>query len=299
MRPIKSETLQFLLSHGGMGDLIYMIQPLRYLLDNYPHINGYVIVKSMVRDLFTLWLKDFSPRITVTGDVYREMNTIAPQYQMPDPMGFDLESLAWMYIANRDLKDVDPKYRKFPRIEGDEADLSKYVLPDKYAVICVGATAPNRVLLPDVVDGLSDYFLARGITPVYLGKKVLAKGYMAHVSGDLTKGIDLVDQTTGIEAACVMAKAKIVVGVDGGLLHLAGCTDVPIVMALTAAGKRDFSHMREAPTIFFASPVECKFCQEKYRYVIGHHFRECIEDTYACVKLLTKDLFIEQIEKII
>lgn len=304
MIAVPKTKLQFLLSYGGMGDLIYQVQPLRYILDTCPHLHGSIIVKTFARDLFAYWFKEYADRVEVTGNIYKDQMTVAPNYQQPDPMGGHLETLAWAYLANRDHEDmnnpevVPPKYRRLPKIKGNECDLGAFGLAGKYAVICVGATAPNRVILPDVVDELSGYFTKQGVEPVYLGKRTITSNYAAQMSGDLSLGLDLTDKTTAMEAACIMAGAQVVVGIDGGLMHLAGCTDVPVVMALTVSSKRDFSHMRSAPCKVFPADVECVFCQEKYRYVIGHHFRECIENTYACVKSLSAKKFIDAIEAI-
>ncbi len=53
------------------------------------------------------------------------------------------------------------------------------------------------------------------------------------ISADYENGLNLINKTDTLEIAAIMDKATAVIGMDGGLIHVAGFTDTQIVAGYT------------------------------------------------------------------
>ncbi len=205
-------------------------------------------------------------------------------------------------IRNADLKD-----RSYLPILPDAADISKFNLPDQYAVLACGHTWDNRVFHGKTANQISDYLLEKGITPVFLGKKNMPKNAKISWTGiDRSKGIDLLSEgnehkTTLLEASVIMRHARMVIGVDQGLHHLAGCSgDVPIVVGYTITEPetrmpiRNNSYMNVFP-VTPGPELECRFCMSNMD--IPHNFEHCLYGDNKCTSMLTFSKFKKAIDK--
>lgn len=294
---------------GGIGDYIHWTRAIQCAIETNPHIYGYIVTPFFFYELAHLWLSRYADRfeIKVSSDFEKEkyledIPCVAPnRSQYANAGGFHLFDLGFVYYLQNEK--VTPGYEEIPRIEGDEADISRFALPEKYAVITVMATARNRLLNSDVINGLAEFYRAKGITPVFLGKRKVAKDYGGKEDqGIKTKDtIDLRDETTLVEAACVMARAHSVVGLDNGLLHLASCSAVPVVSIYTSVDPKTRQPPRRpgVKSVVIVPPEElkCRFCQSRMRYIIGHDFVNCLYDDYACTKNLTAKGITDVIEQ--
>ena len=295
---------------GGIGDYIHWTTAIRYVLDTYDYIEGYIITPSFFADLAKLWLTPhprFELRISEEYEkepYLEDIPCVVPlRNQYANAGGFHLFELGFIYFNQN--KNIPIGYREIPRIEGNEADISAFDLPERYAVITVMATADNRRLDSKLINSLISFYNQKGITPVLLGKEVITETYRARApKGIRGQFIDLRNKTTLLEAAVILSKAHSVIGLDNGLLHLAACSSVPVVFLYTTVepSYRNPPRRPGAKTIVITPTADlpCRFCQTNMRYLI-HDFKSCVYGDNICTefepaaifKVLNESLFKE------
>lgn len=207
------------------------------------------------------------------------------------------------YILREDERDY---------VRVDEAKLGPALVEGDYVVLAYGATTEHRKMLPEVSSGLRDYFLGRGMKVVLLGRsdhelqvfaKTAEKTRPSFDGLDRTGCVDLIDKTTLVESLGVLARAKMVLGVDGGLIHLAGMTDTAIVAGFTTVdpyyrpihrhGARNWNMRMVEPT------SDCRYCQTNTFLTYAINFHRCQTGTKECMYSLTLDKWITQIEALL
>lgn len=300
---------------GGIGDYIHWTPGIRYAVDSNPHIYGRFLIPHYFEDLARLWLKGYEDRFTfVVYDTSKgslqldelpgmeNYVLVAPnKLQAANATGFHLFNLGFTYYAQTSF--IPPDRIELPRIEGDEADISRFSLPSSYGVIQASATADNRKLSAKAINGLMKEMNAKGIRPVLLGKTAITGGYEAHSPDGIveTRAIDLRNKTSLVEAACIMAGAQFTIGIDGGLLHLASCTKAPVVFFFTSVDPalRVPPRRPDTQTIVAGPPPElaCRYCNSKMRYIINHDFKHCLYRDNACATMIDSDTLIKTLQK--
>jgi len=212
--------------------------------------------------------------------------------QLLNPTGAHLMDLGFHYYAQTALIPAD--YNFLPEISYRSG--KDWGLPEKYAIFTPGATSMNRIFLPNAFNELARYTASLGVTPVFLGKKDINEVYKAkfHDDYDLSLGLDLREQTTLLEAIEIMGKARFVIGIDNGLLHLAGTTKVPIIFGhnISPVEHRKIRR-RNGLTVDISVPekqLACIGCQAKMRFVYRQRFSRCIYDDNKCLELLFKNI---------
>lgn len=178
---------------------------------------------------------------------------------------------------------------------------------DNYVVIGYGATAEHRKMTPEAFFGIREYLLGRGIDVVLLGRRdhELTIGATGEKVKPVFDGldtrccIDLIDKTTITESLSILRDANCFIGVDGGLMHLAGLTDIPIVGGFTTVDPEYRVITRAGLYGWRFYPVEpdsaCKYCQTEHFCVTGVLFDKCHTKTFECQNSLTADKWISQI----
>jgi len=299
---------------GGIGDYIHWTRPIQWICENVSHAEGTILSPPYFAELAEHWLGKYSPRWKVESrpdvtenEIFKNWNGAirAPDSrQLANACGFHLTQLGWIYYPGMDH--VPKGWEGLPRIEGDEADLSAFGLPADYAVLTTNATSAVRRLSNSAAQGILSAMREKGQTPVLLGKKDLGcidYGSKEIEGLDLTGCIDLRERTTLLEAACVMARARYVAGLDNGLLHLACCSDVPVIFAFTTVDPRHRVPQRrvgtKTVTIVPPEDLKCRFCQSQMRFLVGHNFSTCIYGDAACCELLGAEPFRSAVEKIL
>jgi ADP-heptose:LPS heptosyltransferase len=116
------------------------------------------------------------------------------------------------------------------------------------------------------------------------------------------KCFDMREQTTLLELRNILGHAAAVVGVDGGTLHLAGTTDVPIVFASgTTLPKHRYIPRHGDPEfkIRYVGPrdLECYGCQSNWP-LVTMHFTECAYGDNKCMDQLHPDDFINGLREL-
>lgn len=188
-----------------------------------------------------------------------------------------------------------------------------------YVVFPVGATSDNKLFRASVMAPVMDWCNDKGYVPVLVGTKV--SGTVAVVQGGTEKLVirdevdklpallhsvypwkDMREKTTLLELRCLLANAAAVVGVDGGTLHLAGTTDVPIVYAMgTTLPKHRYipRHGDHNYKIRYVGPrdLACTGCQSNW--TMTHlDFRFCAYGDNLCMEKLHSDDFIDGLKQL-
>ncbi len=307
------EPVCFIFINGGLGDYINFMSSILWVAKENPHVIGHVIVKQPFQDVAKFILKDFKNWSVEEPNFLREASDRYPHVQIHYPrkedqlitaIGAHLMDLGFMYYAR--MSKPPEGYGYLPEV--------KYTGPWKwpelekgpYAVFTPGATARSRVIYGQHFNELTSYTLSRGITPVFLGKRDFVDkasngvGYNAtyQTDYDLTKGIDLTEKTTLLEAIQIMSKACFVIGLDNGLLHFAGTTKTPIIFGHNVATVEHREiRRRQGQTInvhINEKDLACIGCQSHMRYLVEHNFNKCLYETekshaYKCLDLLFSD----------
>jgi len=196
--------------------------------------------------------------------------------------------------------------KDYPRVCTDVLPKNNYK-DEKYVVIAYGATVDNRRMLPEVFEGIKQYFLKKNFKVVLLGKRdhllqcgdVLTKPMFDGVSFD--NCIDMIDNTTLPEALSIINDAEMIIGLDGGLTHLAGMTNTKIVVSYTEGDPYyliPYRNGKKGDRVYVVEPdSECKYCKTETFVTYGIQFHRCSNKTNACMNSLTLDKYLNQIEK--
>lgn len=296
---------------GGLGDWINWTTAVQYAIESNPHTYGYVVTQKHFADLAHLWLDQYAPRftvLTVETDDFRKVKELDDCYlicpaggQYANTCGVNIFRLGFIYYLQTERIPAD--WNHLPRVRGDEADLGMFNLPGDYAVITPYATAENKRLHSAAINELTGQLHEWGILPVFLGKHNVAPDHKgnADVGVDFTRGRDLSEKTTLTQAACIMAKARFVVGMDNGLLHLAACSDTTIIWALTTVRPDMTIPPRKGRTLVLTPPesLSCRFCQNNMRYLTGHSFKNCLYGDNLCTETYNGELLIKAAGKVL
>lgn len=302
----------------GLGGYIQWTTAMQWVYEVNPNLYGKVFCTQIFFDLAKLWFSHLSDRVKVikTGrvlekdlvQVYGPRFIFPSQLQLHTALGANPLRLGFNYFA--DLDYIPAGYHKLPRINGSEVKIRQFNLPKSYVVVTTEATTKSRMLKAETINGMTDWLISKNITPVFLGKKELAaemnlehKYEASSPEGLNTNGVlDLRNKTDLLQAACVLANAKVVVGLDNGLLHLAACSDVPIVWGFNTVNPIHRIPPRDGPMIAVvpSEKLQCRFCQSHTRYVVeGHDFRNCYYDDFKCIDMLTADAFTKSIAQVL
>lgn len=335
MFPIK---LNFVVMNGGMGDYICWMQSIRWLASEATWIEGGLVIPTYMKELVEYWLKPYALRGWTFTD-YPNVNQIPKVDATPfrGPVDLNREALnatgahlltcGWVYFTNKErapggtdwwaseAKGRDVGWDNYPQFK--QSDLDAVALPPeaaslergKYVVITTGVTTPSRKVPTGAWNHIIDHVTKKGLRPVFLGKAVVETGNAKNINTrwepgtNFHLGLDLRDRTTLMQAASLMSNAACVVGHDNGLLHLAACTEVPIVFGYNLASPEHREPRRPIGKMYnvvLTKDLACYYCQSKTNFVIGYNFRECFYKDLLCMDMLFEnnaELWKIQIDK--
>lgn len=193
--------------------------------------------------------------------------------------------------------------KDYPRV--DPAKLPKNTVSGSYAVIAVGATTEHRKMLPESFGAIVNHLTANGMSVVLVGRRdhelkcngvTTRPGFSGYNFGGC---VDLIDQTTIPEALSIMNDAEMVIGLDNGLIHLAGLTDTAIVAGYTTVDpyyRLPYRHGKKGWNCFVVEPTsDCRFCQTETYATYNINFLRCQTRTKECMFSLTPDRWIAQV----
>lgn len=310
------KTINCLISDGGMGDLVCSLVAVDYILKNYKYVNPLIWVPD--------YMLDFAKNVLPPNAIVRNYSRASKEYDDKRPA----ISTAWtgrhtpMRIHPVDYgfhmladEHVDYDKKNYLKFDGSKVDITKYNLPEKYVVIGVGSVFKVKEMPTKTANEIANFCLSKGYTPVFVGKEKDKVGAgpdagikHANISQgiDYTKGISLVNKTNLCELAKVIQGAKAYVGMDGGNIHIAGCTDTPIVVGYTFIdGKKHNVPIRNNCLGFNCYVVEpdetlkCRFCQTNMNFYYGLYFPDCLYKDHKCLEYMTGKAFNEQLAKIL
>lgn len=295
----------FVLTSGGLGDYICHMPAFEWIAETHPFIHGRLFVSNPFKDVATFIMgkykhwKVYHPSEGERVIKAREQILNPGKYiKYINATGAHLMDLGAMYYAKLDR--LPEAFNRLP-------DLSAYSsgkdwgLSAPYAVLTPGYTTEVRKMRGKYLNELSRYLVAQGITPVYLGKKVFAVNEKNSTVGpnyrgqfdpefDPSLGIDLREKTSLLECVEIIRDAEMVLGLDNGLLHFAGCTETPIIFGHTITSVEHRSIRRpKGETINItvgAKDLPCIGCQSKIRFLPYHDFKHCLYGDAVCIDML-------------
>lgn len=303
------QDLNFIFMNGGMGDYICWMQPIRWLMSEATWIKGTLIVPKYFSELAEYWMKDFPEWKFLdytSTEKFEKLNDIPFRGPVDlnrealNATGAHLSTCGWVYFTNKEC--APDGWDWYPQFK--QEDLDAVALPPeaatlvkkRYAVITTGITTNSRRTPPNAWTPIIEHCLTRGLTPVFLGKAVVETGNPRnihttwHAGTDHSTGVDLRDKTTLMQAAAIMSRAAVVCGHDNGLLHLAGCTEVPIVFGYNLASPKHREPKRPIGmtynVLLTKEELACTMCQSNTNFVIGYNFRECFYSDTKCMTML-------------
>lgn len=307
--PMFPMRVNFIFMNGGMGDYITWVQAIRWLASEATWIQGTLVIPTYFRELADYWLKPFPEwhfADYVNAHEIPKMNDtpfrgpVELNRESLNATGAHLSTCGWVYFTNKECAPEGWDY--YPQFK--QADLDALELPPKassleskkYAVITTGITTNSRIVPKGAWNDVIEYVVSLGLTPVFLGKAVTETGNTKNIHTKWEEGlrfdlgVDMRDQTSLLQAASIMSRAAVVIGHDNGLLHLAGCTSVPIVFGYNIASPEHREPKRPVGKTYnvILAPEElaCYLCQSKTNFVLGFNFRECFYKDLRCMDLL-------------
>lgn len=219
---------------------------------------------------------------------------------------YDLVDFAFATMIDRQVDSVAEKC--YPHW----APLGPRPYDEPYVVLPVGATNEASVFHPKVLTPVLEWLLAVGYQPVLTGAKnihvhtmekgkpelLVVRDRVDAVPRELVEQCtDLREKTDLLQLRDWLGHANAVVGIDGGTLHLAGTTDVPIVYGCTRVDARHRPIVRHNElnwNLVHVKPrdLECAGCQSNWTLVFQHNFANCAYKDFKCVEQLHADDFI-------
>lgn len=289
--------INFMFIHGGLGDYIGYLTSIEWIARTQPQIKGYLylpdffipIAKNVLKNYLDRWY--IGTRLEMTSKEVLKRPTCAP-YKNITRVGMNAVELGYVYFMAMNPAPEDGYY--YTKLDLSEVPLWGQVGHSPYAVMTPYSTNKNRTMTAQAFNGVKNYLLEKGITPVFVGKKDfvinrknidLAEGY------DFTGGVDLSGKTNLLEAAKLMSHAKMVIGIDNGLLHLAAMTDVPIIFGFTMASPEHAEPRRKDNPVYRIFPdvtsLPCTFCQSQMRFFRKTvDFTTCVYEDNLCTKVI-------------
>lgn len=315
--PLKDiENVNIVFSDGGIGDCLARLPVIYYINKFHPQVKIHLWIPDFFLDLAR---KSLSEDVIIRGfsekehynETFVTRSFISTQY---NNLAVHLVDHAFHVIVG---KDVEVEHKNYLKIRLNNVSINKFNLPKKYVVVTTGFTAVVREWLANIVNEVTKYIKDKNYKIVFLGKTETSNGNDYTIKGefkeeiDFSIGMNLIDKTTLVESAKIIQNSVGIVGLDNGLLHLAGCTDIPIVGAYTTVEPKyrlPYRHDQLGWNCYPITPPQslaCRFCQSNMTFAFNHDFRTCFykerkEDTeIQCVKQITANSYIKELEKIL
>jgi len=259
--------ISVILSCNGIGDILSSIPSIKYLHNVY----GYNIpVFTYNVDLF----KNF-PYIDVYP--FSEHVKYKEEYEMIST--FQIGTNVHTRTDIRQLHARGLKIELLPSEMSIEYFPNEYTdipdLPDNYVVIHPSKTWPSRTWNPyrwqDLVDKINDM----GVEVVIIGKDSSEVGTYNTEKPvfdlKINKGINLTNKLNIDQTYHVLDNANMVITMDSGILHLAGCTDTYILQLGSSINPKFRTPYRKGSQRYKCSYVlgECDlFCASNSKYSV-------------------------------
>ena len=303
----------WIVNTAALGDTIASLPALKYAVENVFTDNKYqIMVHNYLRPLFQFVPEDNIIYFGV-GKELTEPHTVVHYYdvinteQGPSALLNPLKLSLINYSSIKLLGMILPEeHKNYPKLDLSDTDISEFNLPEKYVCILSTALHKNRSLPRADVYRIANYLIKKGITPVFMGKSTrIIDTFGATprygISPPAKEGmLDLSDKTTLLQAAKIMDSAIAVVGADTGLIHLAACTDVPIICGYTTVDpdlRMPYRHGIKGWNLTPITPPksDCRYCSSSL-FLNNVNFNECLQKEYQCIDSLSAEAFINELK---
>lgn len=294
-------------NQGGMGDFVNYAAATTWLAKNAPWLHGrifcprylvplmkeihepYPIWKVFPSEEFTQHMEEGTPFIGPNIVI----NGVDQMKQLLNVLGAHPVDVGFAYYAHTTPAPPDGL---IPMVDMKRSRLHHKVAKlGPYVVLPCGNTSPARLVKGSHMNPLIDHIVSRGMTPVFLGKTdLMMDGKKTTEFPDdihYYKGLDLRDQTSVKEAACIMQHAVATMGVDCGLLHVAALmkdSNVVFGYNITSVEHRKPRRNWGITIDLTLTPEElvCIGCQSKLKQIAVHKFNTCIYGDTKCIDIL-------------
>lgn len=309
---VQNQDVNCIFMDGGLGDHIGSLVATKYILTQYPWVNLLIWVPD--------YLLELAKNVLPPNAIVRDYTAMAKKYNPnkptkttkwdghTSPMKIHVVDYAFLKLCD-EIPGIE--HKNYPSLNLDSVLTSSMGLPERFVSFLVGYTAPAREFDSRTVNALIAYVKGMGYTPVFLGATIANTGGRHSIKGTFkdevkySEGVNLIDKTSLLEAGKIMNDSAAVIGVDCGLMHLAGCTSAKIVGGFTVVSPKIRMPIRDGilgkdfyPVVPDAS-LECGFCQEKTNFLYKHDYKGCIYKDFKCIEQLTAEKFITQLKKVL
>ncbi len=290
--------INFMLTQGGLGDYVCYLSALEWIARTQPQVIGRIFAPSWFIEVVQNVVGKYPNwRVKDLGHFDKKDQTRITVYPSKAPIsrvGAHSLDLGFIYYCHMTPPPEDGKYYV-------KLDLTKVKVPElpiRYAVMTPVASWDNKRMAPRCFNGIKNYLVRTGITPVFLGNENFhdKRKVEAHSAYDYRFGESLLGKTTLLEAAKIMESAQCVIGIDNGLLHLAATTNVPIVYGYTISSVEHTKPRREDDLRVHniypdLKSLSCTFCQSRMRHFVSqikgtHDFKTCLYRDDACIETI-------------
>jgi len=303
---IIADPLCYCINSIALGDVLATAPVVKYAVETFHKNTDYkVLIRPYYWDIYKSFLpEDKLGDQTVSHSFnlpwqIRYLNTPKSNNARTTAMRMHLSTFASIQLLDRVLPLKTLNYLPLPKVPLDhfDFDISKSVL------IIVTYRDDIRKISLEAVTEISEWVAKQGLIPVFIGKVDTSEQWVDSpfklAFDSLPKGVDLVNKTSVFELASIMAKAKAVVGMDSGNIHVAGTTSVPIVCGFTnVAPEHRIPIRKEGKFIAVQPDVECRHCQS-YWLLNYHDFGYCYLKHTKCLQEITGQKFIKALKRVI
>lgn len=306
---------------GGLGDNIARLPAIKWFEHNHPYVSLNVIVPDYFKELAQFLLPENEKRKYFSVSEINGRPTGVPSpIDLSLPMrsvkgeGFHttmsthLTDHAFHMLCDTSVEYEAQKHYMQPYLSSQAFlnILNKFSIDymDNYVILTTGCTAPVREWPAQQVNAVARYLVDKGYKVIFLGTKIALTGGKHNINAqfseeiDFSLGLDLRERTTLIEALYIIDGAMAIVGLDNGLLHLAGCTAVPIVAGFTNVRPELRKPYRPNGEFRAVTSSVCKNCQNSCNFVVGFDFRYCYYNL-KCNELIGTQKYIDALKEIL
>lgn len=310
----KKLKINMLFNNGGIGDVIGALPALNYIFKNHPHVHQNIWVgnfaiefvkRSLPKDA-RIEIKSFDRIAEFDQNSYTRCIGYGSTHTN---FASHITRHAYSLIVN-----VEPEIEDMNYLPMDQTgiNINRLNLPEKFVCLNVGHTAGVREWLPAYITEVAKFIKSKGYTPVFMGKSESPNGAGHIIRGfvnegvDYSLGLDLRDKTSLCETQVIISKATAIVGLDCGLLHVAGTTETAIVGSFTSVKpmhRMPFRHnilgWNYYPVFLTKEQLACSGCQSHMAFTPSHRFDTCLYKDKACLTIITPEMYIEKLEHLL
>jgi len=291
------------LNSSAVGDLIAAAPSVKYAIDNFHKTGNYLVAMHFdFKEIYHFVPED---KIIELSSVYpknyliRYLNSPSPGSAICKltPSRVKLTQYGSINLLGRVLDDHNARYIPFKPV-----DVSKYNVEfEKTAILITTYRDKQRTILPNELLKIAEFLHANGVTPVYVGRRGKIANWQKHLAESDFEypgfGIDLRDQTSLSELASIMSKSKVIIGVDGGPIHVGFTTNTPVICGFTTVNsKYRIPYRGLVKTIAISPNIACNFCESDWS-LNAWDFNKCPRklELADCVVKMDSNKFIDAI----